>query len=73
MGSDKEETMMMMMEALIDYVHDKNFYWFVIYDQYNPIDRHSGVVTKFPLSVRQLWNKRKGNSLNNFQLQRISY
>jgi hypothetical protein len=49
-GSEKEEKMMMMMEALINYIHAKKFHWVVICDQHNAL-YNPFVVKDFPFII----------------------
>jgi hypothetical protein len=63
-GSNKDEKMMMMMmEALIDYIRLKNLQWIVICDQHNAFYARSVVVEQFPFNLIDYLSKNRGSNI----------
>ena len=61
-GSEKEEKMMMTMEALINYIHAKNLHWIVICDQHNALYNPS-VVKEFPFNIIEYLSNNRGTNI----------
>ncbi|ORY38883.1 hypothetical protein BCR33DRAFT_720533 [Rhizoclosmatium globosum] len=61
--SDKEEKMMMMLNALIVYIQTKNLQWIIVCDQYNAFYSRSVVVDQFPFTIIDYLSKKRGSNI----------
>ena len=59
---DREEKMMMMMEALVNYIKQNDIQWLVIFDQHNALFNPS-VVKEFPFNLINFLSKKRDTNI----------